>query len=150
MAEKYTNSFASIIVLGLPLFLIFILGSKYIHEEENDRRIISKLNRPEILIQNQQKITDGTSILIESNNNNNTALNCTWPPLKLRSKEGPLTALASKPGSGNTWVRHLLQLATGIQTGSIFNELRLKRNGFPGEGIVNGSVIAIKTHNLRT
>ena len=146
MAEKYTNSFASIIVLGLPLFFIFILGSKYIHEEENDRKIISKLNRPEILIQNQQKIT-GTSFLIETNN---TALNCTWPPLKLRSKEGPLTALASKPGSGNTWVRHLLQLATGIQTGSIFNEQRLKRNGFPGEGIVNGSVIAIKTHNLRT
>ena len=147
MAEKYTNSFASIIVLGLPLFFIFILGSKYIHEEENDRKIISKLNRPEILIQNQ-KIT---TFLIEKNNNNsNSALNCTWPPLKLRSKEGPLTALASKPGSGNTWVRHLLQLATGIQTGSIFNEQRLKRNGFPGEGIVNGSVIAIKTHNLRT
>ena len=148
MAEKYTNSFASIIVLGLPLFLIFILGSKYIHEEENDRRIISKLNRPEILIQHQ-KIT---TFLIENNNNNNSnsALNCTWPALKLRSKEGPLTALASKPGSGNTWVRHLLQLATGIQTGSIFNEQRLKRNGFPGEGIVNGSVIAIKTHNLRT
>ena len=147
MAEKYTNSFASIIVLGLPLFLIFILGSKYIHEEENDRKIISKLNRPEILIQNQ-KIT---TFLIEKNNNNsNSPLNCTWPALKLRSKEGPLTALASKPGSGNTWVRHLLQLATGIQTGSIFNEQRLKRNGFPGEGIVNGSVIAIKTHNLRT
>ena len=141
MAEKYTNSLASII-LGLPLIFIFILGSKYIHEE-NDRKIIPKLNRPEILIQNQQI----TSFLIESNN---TALNCTWPPLKLRSKEGPLTALASKPGSGNTWVRHLLQLATGIQTGSIFNEQRLKRNGFPGEGITNGSVIAIKTHNLRT
>ena len=146
MAEKYTNSLASII-LGLPLILIFFLGSKYIREE-NDRKIISKLNRPEILIQHQ-KIT---TFLIENNNknNSNSALNCTWPPLKLRSKEGPLTALASKPGSGNTWVRHLLQLATGIQTGSIFNEQRLKRNGFPGEGIVNGSVIAIKTHNLRT
>ena len=146
MAEKYTNSLASII-LGLPLILIFILGSKYIREE-NDRKIISKLNRPEILIQHQ-KIT---TFLIENNNknNSNSALNCTWPTLKLRSKEGPLTALASKPGSGNTWVRHLLQLATGIQTGSIFNEQRLKRNGFPGEGIVNGSVIAIKTHNLRT
>ena len=52
------------------------------------------------------------------------------------------------PGSGNTWVRHLLQLATGKQTGSIFHELRLKRNGFPGEGLTDGSVVAIKTHNL--
>ena len=42
--------------------------------------------------------------------------------------------LPPEPGSGNTWVRHLLQLATGKQTGSIFHELRLKRNGFPGEG----------------
>lgn len=78
-------------------------------------------------------------------------LNCSWPVLKLiDSPGGPLTALASRPGSGNTWVRHLLQLATGIQTGSIFNELRLKRNGFPGEGITDGSVVAIKTHNLHS
>ena len=61
-------------------------------------------------------------------------LNCTWPALELIDPPGPVTALASRPGSGNTWVRHLLQLATGKQTGSIFHELRLKRNGFPGEG----------------
>ena len=75
-------------------------------------------------------------------------LNCTWPALELIDPPGPMTALASRPGSGNTWVRHLLQLATGKQTGSIFHELRLKRNGFPGEGIIDGSVVAIKTHNL--
>ena len=74
---------------------------------------------------------------------------CTWPTLKLLEPPGPPTALASKPGSGNTWVRHLLQLATGIQTGSIFHEQRLKRNGFPGEGINDGSVLVIKTHNLQ-
>ena len=75
-------------------------------------------------------------------------LNCTWPKLTFRQPPGPLTALASKPGSGNTWVRHLIQLATGIQTGSIYHELRLQRNGFPGEGISNGSVVAIKSHHL--
>ena len=34
-------------------------------------------------------------------------------PLSYISPPGPITALASFPGSGNTWVRHLLQQATG-------------------------------------
>lgn len=41
-------------------------------------------------------------------------------------------ALASFPGSGNTWVRYLLQQATGIITGSIYKDHALLRNGFPG------------------
>ena len=41
-------------------------------------------------------------------------------------------ALASFPGSGNTWVRYLLQQATGIITGSIYKDRALLRNGFPG------------------
>ena len=57
-----------------------------------------------------------------------------------------LTALASFPGSGNTWVRYILQEATGIAMGSVYNDPRLKRNLFPGEGIYNRSVLAIKTH----
>ena len=49
-------------------------------------------------------------------------------------------------GSGNTWVRHLIQLATGYQTGSSYIDEELKNNGFPGEGIANGSVVAVKVH----
>ena len=33
--------------------------------------------------------------------------------LRFSSKKLPVTALASFPGSGNTWVRHLIQQATG-------------------------------------
>ena len=55
--------------------------------------------------------------------------------------------MASPPGSGNTWVRHLIQLATGIQTGSTYFDKELKVSGFPGEGISNGSVIVVKVHN---
>lgn len=58
----------------------------------------------------------------------------------------PLTALASYPGSGNTWLRHLLQQSTGIATGSEYVDLSLKHRGFPGEGINNASVLVIKTH----
>ena len=35
------------------------------------------------------------------------------PDLHYSPKTLPLTALVSSPGSGNTWMRHLLQQATG-------------------------------------
>ncbi|XP_064612581.1 WSCD family member AAEL009094-like [Liolophura sinensis] len=58
----------------------------------------------------------------------------------------PRTALYSYPGSGNTWLRHLIQQATGIATGSVYRDYALKLYGFPGEGVANTSVIAVKTH----
>ncbi|XP_070185073.1 WSCD family member GA21586-like [Littorina saxatilis] len=58
----------------------------------------------------------------------------------------PVTALASVHGSGNTWVRHLLQQLTGIYTGSVYNDKQLIRGGFLGESVRDGTVVAIKTH----
>jgi len=66
--------------------------------------------------------------------------------LKYLDPPGPLTALASSPGSGNTWARYLIQQFTGYFTGAVYNDANLRKNGFPGEGIYDGSVIAIKTH----
>lgn len=70
-----------------------------------------------------------------------------------------LTALVSFPGSGNTWLRYLLQQSTGewvlscwtsskrrisysagILTGSVYKDLGLKKSGFPAENICNASV----------
>ncbi|ELU11424.1 hypothetical protein CAPTEDRAFT_193826 [Capitella teleta] len=45
----------------------------------------------------------------------------------------PSTALASFPGSGNTWTRHLIELSTGFYTGAIYKDGLLKK-AFPGEG----------------
>ncbi|XP_013394211.1 WSCD family member AAEL009094 [Lingula anatina] len=58
----------------------------------------------------------------------------------------PLTILQSFPGAGNTWVRHLLQEASGIFTGSVYNDVTLREKGFLGEGRVDPRVIAIKSH----
>ena len=55
-------------------------------------------------------------------------------------------ALASFPGSGNTWVRGLLQQVTGFCTGSLYCDASLRRHGFVGEGIATGSVLVVKTH----
>ena len=43
----------------------------------------------------------------------------------------------------------MLQQSTGILTGSVYKSSHhLKVNGFPGEGVMNSSVIVVKTHKL--
>ncbi|OWF48649.1 WSCD family member AAEL009094-like [Mizuhopecten yessoensis] len=72
--------------------------------------------------------------------------NWTCKGLRYSTISLPSTALVSFPGSGNTWIRHVIQQATGMATGSAYTDKSLKRDGFPGEGQTNGSVIAVKTH----
>ena len=67
----------------------------------------------------------------------------------LKQQEPLLVALISFHGSGNTWVRHLLEQATGIFTGSIYCDPGLKV-AFPGEFVASGNVIVIKTHQSDT
>ena len=55
-------------------------------------------------------------------------------------------ALASPEGSGNTWLRELLETATGVCTGFCCCDPELRVLGFPGEGITSGSVLVVKTH----
>ena len=38
-------------------------------------------------------------------------------------------ALASFPGSGNTWLRHMLEGASGIFTGSRYKDLQIQMFG---------------------
>lgn len=65
--------------------------------------------------------------------------------------EFPLIMLSSLQGSGNTWTRMLIESATGIYTGSKYNERRIyEESGFLGEleDFQNGKTIAIKNHGL--
>ena len=63
----------------------------------------------------------------------------------INSIRGPC-ALASLPGSGNSWVRGLLQNITGICTGGIYCDPTMRMNGYPGESIRSGVVLVVKTH----
>ncbi|ESP05360.1 hypothetical protein LOTGIDRAFT_102906 [Lottia gigantea] len=63
-----------------------------------------------------------------------------------RSHNLPKTALVSFPGSGNTWLRHMIQQVTGIATGSVYNDSSIYNQGFPAEGVHDDTVILIKTH----
>lgn len=57
-------------------------------------------------------------------------------------------ALVSLPGSGNTWLRGLLERATGVCTGSLFCDKILHGGGMCGEGMRDG-VLVVKTHDTR-
>ena len=64
-------------------------------------------------------------------------------------KRRDVTALASFPGSGNTWVRTLLEKATGVCTGSYACDMSLRFAGFTGEGIQSSNVLVVKTHEAK-
>ena len=69
---------------------------------------------------------------------------CLGKSLKFLDPPGPLTGLWSYPGSGNSWMRYLLEQATGIITGSIYEVhflitlkyVQHRRNGFWERGCV--------------
>ena len=63
----------------------------------------------------------------------------------INSIRGPI-ALASFPGSGNTWIRGLLQDITGICTGGIYCAPVLRVNGYPGVYVRSEVVLVVKTH----
>lgn len=117
---------ACAVVLSSYLVLFVVVVSRRVDKSAQDRlrrSIVEDVRRPRI----QRRIQV-----------------CTIPGF--RSPPGPVTALASFPGSGNTWIRFLVQQATGILTGSVYRDYSLKRNGFPGEGVCSGTVVLVKTH----
>lgn len=66
----------------------------------------------------------------------------------LSAKSKVFVALSSFPGAGNTWVRHLIEHATGFYTGSFYFDGALYNKGFKGEKDHwrSGRTICVKTH----
>jgi hypothetical protein len=54
----------------------------------------------------------------------------------------------SYPGSGNTWVRLLMEELSGIFTGSSYHDSKILDTGMLGEGQKLEHVIAVKYHHL--
>ena len=89
------------------------------------------------------------------------------PACKCRFRRGvgkKRVAVVSVPGSGNTWMRGLLEKASGLctgeavllwgcgfqcwpPTGSIYCDRSLRNGGFCGEGLRGSSLLAVKTHD---
>eukprot|EP00092_Neocalanus_flemingeri_P000926 GFUD01000984.1.p1 GENE.GFUD01000984.1~~GFUD01000984.1.p1 ORF type:complete len:506 (-),score=105.02 GFUD01000984.1:121-1638(-) len=69
-----------------------------------------------------------------------------------KPKSIPIIGLASYPSSGNTWLRYLIEGITGHYTGSMYNDISLRKKGLYGEGVPSNSgvVVTIKTHGHTT
>lgn len=77
--------------------------------------------------------------------------NCTWAPRFFNPQnERAIIAISSFPGSGNTWARHLLHMASGYWTGNRRGSNHLKQYGWQGEDTDcrDRTTIAQKTHRL--
>jgi len=62
-------------------------------------------------------------------------------------KTGDSVALISVPGSGNSWVRQLLETTTGIYTGALYcDPSYVVHAGMLGEGITTQNVLIVKDH----
>jgi len=61
-----------------------------------------------------------------------------------KRRKNPVT-LASFPGSGNTWLRFLIEQGSRVYTGSAYQDGALNET-YPGEGMMGTDVIAVKTH----
>ncbi|KAH9257073.1 hypothetical protein BASA81_004894 [Batrachochytrium salamandrivorans] len=69
-------------------------------------------------------------------------------PIRFLGQEEGLknpVALASFPGSGNTWLRFLIEQGSRVFTGSVYEDLAFS-DAFKGEGAKNSSTICVKTH----
>ena len=65
-------------------------------------------------------------------------------------KTGKTVVLLSFPGSGNSWVRQLIEMMTGIYTGTYEDcDESYISYGMIGEGIFTDNVIAVKIHYPR-
>ena len=58
----------------------------------------------------------------------------------------PPVMLISAEGSGNTWLRGLLEKATGVCTGFQWCDAAMRARGFVGEDVASGKVLVVKTH----
>ena len=96
----------SIIVLGTILFGISFINNMSVKSQEN-RRVVVK-SKPNISLHLPRRQ------LWKSDNQ------CSKFSVRfLEPKSGKRCALASYPGSGSTWLRYLIEGATGIFTGWI-------------------------------
>ncbi len=66
------------------------------------------------------------------------------PHLVQPALRGPVL-LASFPGSGNTWLRHVLQSGSRTLVGSMYRDESL-RGAFPAESVRDGTAPFVKTH----
>ncbi|XP_060575744.1 sialate:O-sulfotransferase 1-like [Ruditapes philippinarum] len=118
----------------LQLLLMITCVMVFYNLYRSRSNIITREGCSQAIHDNQYKIVEESSLkaLLRLCSNNSVNLNsflrekmktfiCNQSP-EFLSTSRPLVALASYPGSGNTWTRQLIETATGYYTGSIYTD----------------------------
>ena len=134
--SKKNLAFGLLILLSLGFSFILVIT------EPRKKVIIEPHTRDSSIYLQREVYRTGASETVKTQFNSICPIHA-----KLLRDSGLVVALASLPGSGNTWLRYSLEQFTGILTGSIYNDAVLKSK-LSGEGIHNGSVSVVKTHGL--
>jgi len=122
---------------------------KILNEEAEYNDVIEKDQEfeEETFVENQKKIKADW----KRYSNVTKGQNCS-DEFRLFSEESnrPIVAINSFPGSGNTWARHLLHMATGYWTGNRRSSNKLKAAGWAAEDndCKDRTTVAQKTHRL--
>lgn len=99
-----------LIVICLVLFLfILIEGNKYLFQDEENSSSTTTVDSDVI----NSDFDSSSFITTIRNSELQTKTQCKERVLILSNTSLPVTGLVSFPGSGNTWLRHLLQQLTG-------------------------------------
>lgn len=111
-----------------------------LHELENEDMCLHRCNGEEF----ESCGNDEYFVVYQTQVQDNRCLDRRFLPTRTKHQ----IALASFPGAGNTWARHLIELATGFYTGSYYFDGSLYNKGFKGERDHwrSGRTICIKTH----
>eukprot|EP00057_Strongylocentrotus_purpuratus_P000923 XP_001187034.2 PREDICTED: WSC domain-containing protein 1 [Strongylocentrotus purpuratus] len=126
------------LLCGITTFCIIYIGGDALRRVQHLRdRPRRRIETDLIITRNTTKKATETGAGLVFCNDTRLMPEGTFPPI----------ALASFPGSGNSWVRHLIKTSTGYATGSVYASEILRRRGFPGgEGNLEGRALTIKTH----
>lgn len=103
---------------------------------EEEKRLTSCLAEALSYVK-QQSLLTGNSISL-------TKCSC---HLRAKRPDNRRVALISLPGSGNTWVRGLLEHATSVCTGAMWCDPNLRAIQFCGEGLHGSRALVIKNHD---
>lgn len=104
---------------------------------EEKERLSSCLAKAVSYIEHQRSTTGNGNIALS---------NCTCH-LRDSGEDSRRVALISLPGSGNTWVRGLLEHATNICTGAMWCDPNLRATQFCGEGLHSARTLVVKNHD---
>ena len=142
---------------NLVLHLIILIGISFIivAVQMTERKAILALQEEieqfhSVLVIEENRITKNIATMTKKSDPLRQKSNKKCPIIpgyRNNSEEESLVAMASFPGTGNTWLRYSLEQYTGILTGSLYNDSVL-REELRGEGISDGRVSAIKMHGF--